>query len=110
MRGHIWPPRAPADALGGGTQLQRQQVFPDHPPFAAPEPDGKGRVRLLRHVLLAVRPLHARIGRLAGFRARAPSAHPRMERATWLVAPLLEPPLAPPHEPGRPAARGLAAQ
>src|SRR6202162_6633139 len=95
MRRHIWPPRAPADALGGGSQLQRQQVVPDDPPFAALEPDGKGRVHLLRHVLLAVRALHARLGRLACFRARSQGPHPRMKRAAWLVAPLFKTTLPP---------------
>src|SRR5438128_145645 len=110
MRRHLWASGPPADALGRGSQLQRQQVVSHHPPFAAPDPDGKGRVRLLRHVLPAVRALHAGLGRLAGFRARAARAHPRMERAAWLVASLLKPPLATAYEPGRPAARGLAAQ
>src|SRR5438477_165044 len=94
MRRHLRASGPPADALGRGSQLQRQQVVPHHPPFAAPDPDGKGRVRLLRHVLLAVRALRAGLGRLAGFRARAARTHPRMERAAWLVAPLLKPPLA----------------
>src|ERR1700686_4429933 len=107
---HIWAPRAPADALGGGSQLQRQQVVPDHPPFAAPEPDGKGRVHLLRDVLLAVRAVRAGLGRLADVRTRAARAYPRMERAARLVAPLLKPPFAAAHEPGRAAAGGLAAQ
>src|ERR1700730_736209 len=110
MRGHIWPPRAPADALGGGSQLQRQQVVPDHPPLAAPEPDGKGRVHLLRDVLPAVRAVRPGLGRVADVRARAASAYPRMERGAWLVAPLLKPPFAAAHELGRAAAGGLAAQ
>src|SRR5437879_2073127 len=110
MRRHLWASGPPADALGRGSQLQRQQMVSHDPPFAAPEPDGKGRVRLLRYVLPAVRALHAGLGRLAGFRARAARAHPRMERAAWLVAPLLKPPLATAHAPGRPAALGLAAQ
>src|SRR5260370_39007237 len=103
MRRHVWPAGAPADALGRGSQLQRQQVVPDDPPFAAPEPDGKGRVHLLRHVLLAVRALHARLGRLACFRARTPGTHPRIGRAAWLVAPLLLTTLALTHEHARPS-------
>src|SRR5260370_37753450 len=102
MRRDVWTAGAPAHALGGGSQLQRQQVVPDDPPVTAVEPAGEGRVHLLRPVLPAVRSVHARLGRLAGLGDRPASADPGMDRAAGLVAPLLELVLAASHEP-RPA-------
>src|SRR3984893_18331772 len=81
----------------------------DHPPLTELEPAGKGRVHLLRLLLPAVCPVHAGLSRLAGIRDRPSRAHPGVDGAAWLVAPLLQPLRAAPHEPRWPATRGLPA-
>src|SRR6202022_5198115 len=81
----------------------------DHPPLTELEPAGKGRVHLLRLLLPAVCPLHAGLSRLAGLRDRPARAHPGVDRAAWLVTPLLQPLRASPHEPWWPATGGLPA-
>src|SRR6266849_1602969 len=84
-------------------------MVPDHPPVTAAEPAGKGRVHLLRPVLLAVSFVHTGLSRLADLGDCLASAYPRMDRTAGLVAPLFEPVLAAPDEPGWATARGLPA-
>src|SRR6202521_4015747 len=84
-------------------------MVPYHPSLTQLEPAGKGRVHLLRLLLPAVRPLHAGLSRLASLGDRPARAHPRVDRAAWLVAPLLQPVRAAPHEPWWPAAGWLPA-
>src|SRR4029077_1541460 len=92
-------------AVGRGSQLQRQQMVPDHPEVTPIEPVGKGRVRLLRPVLPAVRAFHVGLRRLADLGARPARTDSGMDRPPGLVPPVLEPLLLAPYEPGRPAAR-----
>src|SRR5207244_72064 len=103
----LWATRPPADALGRGSQLQRQQMVPHHPPVASIEPAGKSRIHLLRPVLPAVRAVHAGFGCLARLRGRPARPNPRVDGAPGVVASLLQPVRAAPYEPGWAAARGL---